>query len=119
MKWYLATIVYRIICGSGDHTAQFDEQVRLISAGDELHALYKARQIGEREEDHFLNSIHKPVLWKFVDVSELHVVEELSDGIEIYSRIREEADPGNYIRGIRLRAAILSESSVNSSINSN
>ena len=26
MHWFLAKIVYRIICGSGEHTAQFDEQ---------------------------------------------------------------------------------------------
>ena len=30
MKWYLAKIVYRIICGEGNHTPQFDEQLRLI-----------------------------------------------------------------------------------------
>ena len=30
MNWYLAKIVYRIICGDGNHTAQFDEQLRLV-----------------------------------------------------------------------------------------
>lgn len=32
MNWYLTKIVYRIICGQGNHTAQFDEQLRLIQA---------------------------------------------------------------------------------------
>ena len=32
MNWYLAKIVYRILCGEGEHTAQFDEQLRLVSA---------------------------------------------------------------------------------------
>jgi len=27
MNWYLAKLVFRIICGDGDHTPQFDEQL--------------------------------------------------------------------------------------------
>src|ERR1051326_2143892 len=54
MNWYLAKIVYRIVCGDGNHTPQFDEQLRLIQASDELHAFQKARRLGEREQDHFL-----------------------------------------------------------------
>jgi hypothetical protein len=55
MEWYLAKLVYRIICGSGEHTAQFDEQLRLIYAEDELHAFNKAQLIGEKEQDSFFN----------------------------------------------------------------
>ncbi|MEP7129294.1 MAG: DUF4288 domain-containing protein, partial [Chitinophagales bacterium] len=29
MNWYLAKIVFRIICGDGLHQPQFDEQLRL------------------------------------------------------------------------------------------
>ena len=36
MKWYLAKLVYRIICGEGNHKPQFDEQLRLIYAEDDL-----------------------------------------------------------------------------------
>ena len=61
MNWYLTKIIYRIICGDGNHTAQFDEQLRLISAEDDLHAFIKARQLGHREEDSFLNNNRKPV----------------------------------------------------------
>ena len=39
MKWYLAKLIYRIICGDGTHTPQFDEQLRLIHAEDDLYAL--------------------------------------------------------------------------------
>ena len=42
MKWFLAKIVYRIICGSGNHTPQFDEQLRLIEADSEEDAFKKA-----------------------------------------------------------------------------
>jgi len=66
MKWYLAKLVYRILCGDGNHTAQFDEQLRLINAQDELHAFQKARSLGHREQDNFLNAVNKPVIWKFI-----------------------------------------------------
>jgi hypothetical protein len=60
MKWFVAKIIYQIICGDGKHACQFDEQLRLINAEDDLHAFYKARHIGESEEDDFLNHINKP-----------------------------------------------------------
>jgi hypothetical protein len=49
MKWYLAKLVYRIICGEGAHTPQFDEQLRLVCAEDDLHAFQKARATGHLE----------------------------------------------------------------------
>lgn len=104
MKWYLAKIVYRIICGEGDHTPQFDEQLRLVHAEDDLHAFQKARITGENEQDNFLNSRDKPVHWKFIDVSELHPLNELNDGVELYSRISEEEDPQLYISQVNERA---------------
>jgi hypothetical protein len=29
MQWYLAKLVFQIICGDGNHRPQFDEQLRL------------------------------------------------------------------------------------------
>ena len=49
MNWYLAKINFQIICGNGHHKPQFDEQLRLIHAGDSLEAFYKARLVGESE----------------------------------------------------------------------
>ena len=46
MNWFMAKIVYRIICGEGDHTPQFDEQLRLIVADNEEEALKKGYAIG-------------------------------------------------------------------------
>jgi hypothetical protein len=109
MKWYLAKIVYRIICGDGEHTPQFDEQLRLIQAEDDMHAFQKARLIGDGEEDHFLNHHDKPVSWKFIDVSELHPLNDLIDGAEIYSRICEEENAGEYIRQVNNRSKFLHE----------
>lgn len=109
MKWYLAKIVYRIICGDGNHAAQFDEQLRLIEAEDDMHAFQKARIMGDKEEDKFLGDNQKPVHWKFIDVAELHPLNDLIDGAEIYSRICEEENAGNYIKQINNRANYLHE----------
>jgi hypothetical protein len=109
MKWYLAKIVYRIICGEGNHTPQFDEQLRLVYAEDDMHAFQKARLIGDGEEDNFLNNDQKPVHWKFIDVAELHPLNDLIDGAEIYSRICEKEDAENYTRVINTRAKHLHE----------
>jgi hypothetical protein len=109
MKWYLAKIVYRIICGEGNHTPQFDEQLRLIHAEDDMHAFQKARIIGDSEEDNFLNDRKKPVHWKFIDVAELHPLNELIDGAEIYSGICEKDDAASYIKLITDRAKYLHE----------
>jgi hypothetical protein len=109
MKWYLAKIVYRIICGDGNHTAQFDEQLRLIEAEDDMHAFQKARIMGDHEEDKFIGDNQKPVHWKFIDVAELHPLNNLTDGLEIDSRISEEENAENYIRLIKKRANYLHE----------
>ncbi|MEO6328035.1 MAG: DUF4288 domain-containing protein [Ginsengibacter sp.] len=111
MKWYLAKLIYRIICGEGDHKAQFDEQLRLIHAEDDLQAFQKARVTGHSEQDTFLNNTQKLVQWKFIDVSELHPLTALTDGAEIYSRVYEEDDADNYIKITQMRAAYLLENS--------
>lgn len=101
MKWYLSKLVFQIVCGNGYHTPQFDEQLRLVYAEDELHAFYKARLMGEGDclADEKENAA--PVKWKFIDVSELHLLSSYTDGAEIYSIKKEEADANLYIRSIQ------------------
>lgn len=111
-NWFLVKIVFRIICGDGNHTPQFDEQLRLIYAEDELHAFQKARRLGEREQDQFLNAVEKPVRWKFIDVCELHKLDKLVDGAEMYSKICEQESAAVYIRNMHLKATQLFENSV-------
>ncbi|HET9057105.1 MAG TPA: DUF4288 domain-containing protein [Chitinophagaceae bacterium] len=98
MNWYLAKLVYRIICGDGEHTAQFDEQLRLISAPDEEKAFAKAMAIGQKEEDCFSNVNQQLVQWKFINIAELYKLQDMIDGAEIYSMIRETGDPSSFIR---------------------
>ena len=45
MSWYLTKIVYRIICGQGNHTAQFDEQLRLIESDSAEDAFERQAQL--------------------------------------------------------------------------
>lgn len=104
MKWYLAKIVFRIVCGDGDHMAQFDEQLRLIIANNEKEAFNKAGIIGRNEEDSFYNLKQQLVSWQFVNVSELYRLCDLIDGAEMYSRISEVDDAEAYTTFVHRRA---------------
>lgn len=107
MKCYIAVIVYRIFCGEGNHTAQFDEQLRLIFATNFNHALEKAKDIGLNEEDNCYKDPGKPVQWKFINIKELFLVNEWIDGAEIYSSIQETDDAENHIQSLHARTQIL------------
>jgi hypothetical protein len=109
MSWYLAKIVFRIICGDGQHTPQFDEQLRLIGAANEDEAFYKAQDLGIREEDTFLNFERKEVQWQFINVSELYKLSALIDGAELYSRIRETDEADDYIQLVHSKAKGIQE----------
>lgn len=97
MNWYLSKIIFRIICGEGNHTPQFDEQLRLINASDEKEAFLKAYELGEKEQDRFYNQDKQLVQWKFINVAELYRLSNFLDGAEMYSRIQETDDPEGYI----------------------
>ena len=107
MNWYLAKLVYQVTCGLGNHTPQFDEQLRLIFAEDYLHAFNKARLIGDSEAADSHNTIAIAIRWKFIDVSELLPLGALADGAEIYAAVREETDAVMYIRATRKKAVQL------------
>jgi hypothetical protein len=104
MNWYLTKIVYQIICGDGNHTAQFDEQLRLISAADEVEAFSKAQHIGKMEEESFYNQRQQMVSWKFINVCELYKLSELIDGAEIYSRIQEADNADRFVEMVHGKA---------------
>ncbi len=104
MNWYLAKVVYRILCGEGNHLAQFDEQLRLISAGNKEEAFIKAQTIGRNEEETFYNSKEQLVKWEFINVSELYQLTELIDGAELYSRIEEKENADAYMYTVNQKA---------------
>ncbi|MFM8743266.1 MAG: DUF4288 domain-containing protein, partial [Cytophagales bacterium] len=89
MNWYLAKMVYQIISGSGNHTPQFDEQLRLIRADEYAWAREKASIVGRLLEQHLQNTKDEKVIWRFVEVTELIQLPSLEDGDEIYSTTQE------------------------------
>ncbi len=109
MKWFLCKLVFQVICGNGNHVAQFEEQLRLICAEDELHAFHKARLLGEGDclKDTTVN--YPAIQWKFIDVTELHVLQTETDGAEIFAVIKEEANASVYIRRVQKNAGQLLE----------
>lgn len=104
MNWYLAKMVFRIICGDGEHTAQFDEQLRLISADSREEAFHKVQLMGMQEEEIFFNQRQQLVQWQYISVSELYQLNELIDGAELYSRIEEKDNADSYIHVVHSRA---------------
>ncbi len=104
MNWYLAKMVFRIICGDGNHTPQFDEQLRLITAGSKEEAFHKAQTMGMKEEEMFFNQQQQLVQWQFISISELYQLNDLIDGAEVYSRIEEKDNADNYINVVNTKA---------------
>ena len=105
MNWYLGKLVFRIICGNGNHTPQFDEQLRLIAAGDKEEAFIKAREIGVAGEEVIQNAKQQLVQWKFINISELYKLNGWIDGAELYSWVNEADDAENYIAFTNKKAA--------------
>ena len=105
MNWYLTKIVFQIICGDGTHTAQFEEQLRLIQAADPTAAVKKAEHIGKQEEQSFLNYVQQPVSWKLIAVTDIYAFAAEIDGAEIFSRISEEEQAASFIHSMQLRSA--------------
>ncbi len=104
MNWYLTKMIFRIICGEGEHTPQFDEQLRLIQAQTKEEAYHKAQMLGGREEEIFFNNNQQLVQWQFISISELYQMSEFVDGAELYSRIEEKDDADNYIHVVHKKA---------------
>lgn len=105
MNWYIAKVVFNIISGTGDHKAQFDEQYRLIKAETLEEALYKAERVGFNEEELLVNEKQEIVRWDFVGVSELYPINELRDGMELFSAIHEEDDGESYLELVKMKEA--------------
>jgi hypothetical protein len=109
MHWYLAKIVYRVICGAGEHTPQFNEQLRLISATGHDEALWRSKEIGIAESEMFYNDNMQLVQWQFINVSELYRVSELLDGAELYSTINEVDNAEAYTNFVNDKARMLQQ----------
>lgn len=117
MNWYLTKLVYRIVCGDGNHSAQFDEQLRLLLASSLDEAFIKAKELGKKEEDEFYNRKEQRVQWQFINISELYLISELRDGAELYSRIEEKENAESYVYTVNQKAESLQQTSVTQPLN--
>ena len=108
MKWYVAKLVFQIICGDGKHIAQFDEQLRLVKATNEDEAFEVATELGVNETDSFYNQRNQLVQWKFINICELYEL-SLIDGAELHSKISEADDACDYISLVNAKAEHIKE----------
>lgn len=107
MQWFIAKLVYRIVCGNGNHQPQFDEQLRLVGAASKTTALQRATAMGLAEQDTFYNDKQQLVQWQFVAVCELHSFNSRLHGAALASYITEVNDASAYISFTQHKAACL------------
>lgn len=106
-NWYFAKLIFAIQHPQHPSPTQFDEQLRLIAATDQMEALIKARMLGIKEERTYTNEQELEVSWSFVDVIELREVSDFTDGMEICSRIDEHEATNTYTTYVKHRGQLL------------
>lgn len=104
MNRYLIKLMFNINIDNGNNVSQFDEQIRVIESHNLEDAFYKARAIGKREEETFLNNENQLVNWQFIDVAEVYPLENLKDGDQVYSSTRKIKDTTSFISYIRQKS---------------
>jgi hypothetical protein len=107
MDWYTAKIIFGITAQNTPHKPQFDEQIRLIHASSQEEAFLKARIIGLREEDTFINDKNNLVKWEFINVADIKQLDKLEDGVELTSRIYEMDEGEEHIHYVHQKAITL------------
>ena len=93
MQWYISKLVFQII-STQKETIQFNEQIKLIGAEDELQAFNKARIIGDNTCLQY-KSVETAI--RFIDVSELQPLTEVKDGLSIISNLVSNVSAEDYI----------------------
>jgi hypothetical protein len=112
MKRYLVKLMFNINIDNGKHAHQFDEQIRIVEAYNQEAAFQKARNIGKKEEETFVNNENKIVNWQFIDIAELYELESLKDGEQLYSTTHESAERDSFIDFVRQKAMLIQAKSL-------
>jgi hypothetical protein len=75
-------------------------------------AFQKARNIGKKEEEIFINNESKIVNWQFIDVADVYELESLKDGEQVYSTTHENTERHAFINYIRQKAMVIQAKSL-------
>ncbi|MBL7937485.1 MAG: DUF4288 domain-containing protein [Bacteroidia bacterium] len=112
MQRYLVKLMFNINIDNGNHAHQFDEQIRIVEANTLDTAFQKARIIGKKEEETFINKENKIVNWQFIDVTDVYELESLKDGEQVYSTTHENAERHSFINYVRQKAMLIQAKSL-------
>jgi hypothetical protein len=104
MQKYLTKMMFNINVDNGTDSSQFDEQVRIVESHTLEEAFQKARNIGKKEQETFLNSENQLVSWQFIDVYDVYPLESIKDGEQVYSNTHKIHDNQSYIKYIRQKS---------------
>ena len=108
-NWFLAKLIFRINVEGKGNQPQFEEQFRLIMADELDWAVEKASIIGKMEETTFINSNNQKVAWQFVETVEVHLLEEINDGMQLYVQTEEPENLNAYIEVVKNKARQLTD----------
>jgi len=107
MKRYLVKLMFNINIDNGNHNSQFDEQIRIVESYGMENAFHKARSMGKKEEETFVNTDNKLVQWQFIDVVDIYELDTIKDGEQVYSNTHEKDDTNSFINYIRQKAMVI------------
>jgi hypothetical protein len=112
MDWYLVKLIFSIDRADKKDRAEFDEQLRLISANTVADAYLKAKVMGQKLQGTFYDDRNARVIWNFVDVAEVILLGEIEDGAEIYSNTLETEEKENFINSVRRKGMAIQAKSL-------
>ena len=104
MNWYITRVVFKVSENDSPEAGHFDEQLRLVTADSKEEAFIKARTLGLNKEDVCYYDTKKVEKWEFINVSEVTPLQNMDDGIALYSRIHKTKESTAYISVIHQKA---------------
>lgn len=81
---YIAQLYFKIDI-ENQKMAQFDCQLRLVKAENEEEAYFIAKEIGLKEENHFINEHGKLVKWNFAGITQINELKTEESGSQLFS----------------------------------
>jgi len=102
MNCFLIKIVFQITCGNGNHTPQFDEQLRLVFSEDANAAIAKVKQLCAKE-----TTDTEVVKWKLIAVTDVYPFSSDLDGAVLFSKINETEMGAATVHTLQLKETVM------------